>query len=89
MVRRNEVEILEWPPQSPQSPDLNPIEHVWVELKRRLNSYKEEPKSMYKLWECVQDTWNDIEAVTCERLVESMTSRVAAVLEAKGGYTKY
>jgi len=82
----NEVEVLEWPPQSP---DLNPIEHLWVELKRRLNSYEEEPKSMYELWERVQDTWNDIGAATREKLVESMPSMVTAVLEAKGGYTKY
>ena len=82
----NEVEVLEWPPQSP---DLNPIERLWVEPKRRLNSYKEEPMSMYELWERVQDTWNDIDAATCEKLVESMPSRIAAVLKAKGGYTKY
>ena len=79
----NEIEVLEWPPQSP---DLNPIEHLWVELKRRLNSYEEEPKSMYELWERVQDTWNDIGAATCKKLVESMPSRITAVLEAKSGY---
>ena len=84
--KENEVKVLEWPPQSPY---LNPIEHLWVKLKRRLNSYEEEPKSIYELWERVQDTWNDIGAATCERLVGSMPSRVAAVLEAKGGYTKY
>jgi hypothetical protein len=42
-----------------------------------------------ELRERVQDTWNDIGAATCERLVGSMPSRVAAVLKAKGGYTKY
>ena len=38
---------------------------------------------MHELWEYVQDTWNDIGAATREKLVESMSSRIAAVLEAK------
>jgi hypothetical protein len=33
-------EILDWPPQSP---DLNPIEHIWAELKRHLDAYPNRP----------------------------------------------
>jgi hypothetical protein len=83
----NEIEVLDWPPQSP---DLNPIENVWWELKRRrLNSYETDPSGMIELWERVQDVWNSIPPEICLGLIESMPKRIEEVLKAKGGYTKY
>ena len=82
----NEIEVLDWPPQSP---DLNPIEHLWIELKKRLNSYSNEATSMHQLWERIEETWNSISIETCMNLIESMPNRINAVLKVKGGYTKY
>ena len=31
------IRVLDWPVQSPE---LNPIEHLWQHLKKKLNSYK-------------------------------------------------
>jgi hypothetical protein len=70
----NEIEVLDWPPQSP---DLNPIENVWWELKRRLNSYETDPSGMIELWERVQDVWNSIiPPEICLGLIESMPKRI-------------
>ena len=79
-------EVLEWPPQSP---DLNPIEHLWAMLKRRLNQYERPPNGMLELWERVQAEWNNIDREVCVRLVESMPDRIKAVLKAKGKWTVY
>jgi transposase len=79
-------EVLEWPPQSP---DLNPIEHLWAALKRRLNRYERPPNGMIELWERVQVEWYKIDKETCLRLVESMPSRINAVLKSKGMWTDY
>ena len=82
----NGFKVLLWPAQSP---DLNPIEHLWNHLKRRLGEYERPPNGMMELWERVEKEWNKIEAEVCQNLIESMPRRVAAVLKAKGGYTKY
>ena len=47
----NKIELLEWPAQSP---DLNPIEHLWYQLKQRLAAYKEEPSSMNESWQRIE-----------------------------------
>ena len=80
------IEVLKW---LPQSPDLNPIENLWHHLNRQLAEYEEEPKSVHELWERIESEWNKISPKVCMNLIESMPSRVQAVLKAKGGYTKY
>ena len=44
---------------------------------------------MIELWERVEAEWNKILQQVCMDLVENMPRRIAAVLKAKGGYTKY
>ena len=83
---KQDIEVLDWPAQSP---DLNPIEHLWFLLKQRLKCYNVPPKGTHELWDRVVVEWNRIEAGECQRLIESMPRRVAAVIKAKGGSTKY
>ena len=80
------VQLLDWPAQSP---DLNPIEHLWQHLKFCLAQYEKAPTSIHELWDWVEVEWGKITQEDCAKLIESMPRRVAAVLKAKGGYTKY
>ena len=78
--------MLQWPAQSP---DLNPIEHLWSHLKRQLNGWSRQPASMIELWERVEYEWENIPREVVEKLIDSMPRRVAAVLKAKGAMTNY
>jgi DDE superfamily endonuclease len=79
-------EVLPWPAQSP---DLNPIDHLWDHLKKRLGGYERQPTGMIELWERVEEEWEKIDKEVCQNLIESMPRRVAAVIMAKWGYSKY
>ena len=82
----NGFTVLKWPAQSP---DLNPIEHLWNHLKRKLGKYEEPANSINELWERIQKEWEAIPKEECQKLIESMHRRLSAVIRAKGGYTKY
>lgn len=83
-LNQRRVKVLEWPAQSP---DLNPIEHLWEEMEKRRND--ENPRNRQELKDVLQKIWNDIEPDVCQELVESMPRRLQAVIAAKGGPTKY
>ena len=82
----NNIHVLEWPAQSP---DLNPIEHLWEHLKRQLLKYDTPPKGAHELWDRLVEEWNEISPEVCQNLIESMPRRVKAVIKAHGGHTKY
>ena len=72
-----------------QSPDLNPIEHLWGYLKRRFAEHENSSSGIHELWKRIQVDWEEISVAECQKLIESMPRRIEAVLKAKGGYTKY
>jgi len=83
-MSRNNVALLDWPAQSP---DLNPIEHLWDVLGRSLGSTTFPNEG--ELWKRLQQEWAQLPRVTTSHLVESMPRRIAAVIKARGGYTRY
>jgi len=73
-----------WPAQSP---DLNPIENLWGDVKRAVSIVK--PINKTQLWMVVQQAWHDIPAKRCQDLIDSMPRRCTSVLQNKGYSTKY
>jgi hypothetical protein len=85
-IKKKKFNVLPWPSQSP---DMNPMEHLWSELKRRINCRSKPPTSIEELWDIVQDEWNKIPVEFCQKLICSMPERVKDLRKAKGGFTRW
>ena len=84
-LQDNNIKTLEWPPQSP---DMNPIEHLWVELKRRIKK-KRKVFNKGQLWEPIQEEYELIDVEFCRNLINTMPQRIQDLFDAKGGNTKW
>ncbi len=82
----NEFTLLKWPPQSP---DLNPIEHLWDVVEREIRIMDVQPTNLQQLRDVIISIWTNISEECFQNLVESMPRRIKAVLKAKGGPTRY
>ena len=80
------VEVLPWPSYSP---DLNPIEHLWDELGRRLSARRRAPVNRQMLIQALQEEWERIPLATIRRLVHSMRRRCICCMATLGGHTRY
>uniref|UniRef100_A0A4W4E6N1 Tc1-like transposase DDE domain-containing protein n=1 Tax=Electrophorus electricus TaxID=8005 RepID=A0A4W4E6N1_ELEEL len=61
-----------------QSPDLNPIENLWGDIKNAVSEAK--PRNAEELWKVVKSSWAGITVHRCQKLVHSMQHRCEAVL---------
>lgn len=81
-----QVQLLPWPAYSP---DMSPIEHVWDIVGRRLARDPRPVASTDELWLRIQTIWNTLPQADIQNLFHSMPRRVAALIAARGGHTKY
>lgn len=80
------LDVMDWPAQSP---DLNPIEHLWNHLKSKLKANDRVFATKEEVWDEIQELMKDENRELCRKFIASMPRRVQAVIQAKGGYTKY
>lgn len=75
-----------WPAQSP---DLNPIEHLWAWVKSRLNNYDTAPTGILDLQYRVKEVWQTFGVDECRKLIHSMPDRINELYRNKGRWTSY
>ncbi|PWN47159.1 hypothetical protein IE53DRAFT_321715, partial [Violaceomyces palustris] len=71
------------------SPDLNPIENVWMVLKTRIYRVRPIPTSVDELFMVARKVWDEIEMEIINGCVESMPQRVSNLAAIKGKILKY
>lgn len=78
------INLMEWPANSP---DLNPIENLWALLKYRIGRHF--PTTREEVEAAIQMEWTKLTASDVRRACQSMRQRCQAVIDVKGGHTKW
>jgi len=78
--------LLPWPASSP---DMSPIQGVWCLLKRRIIQLRPRPTTTLELHQTILQLWANISSQDIANLTSSMPNRIAALLEANGGHTRF
>ncbi|KAJ3560407.1 hypothetical protein NP233_g10858 [Leucocoprinus birnbaumii] len=76
-------------PHPSSSPDLNPIEGVWHELKTIIRSSPHPPTMLDTLEAAIQSAWDQLSIDAINKYVGTMEDCVRAIIMARGGHTQY
>ena len=85
-LQREPVTSNPWPAMSPH---LNPIEHIWDMLGRRIQAREPPVQTVRQLEAALHREWKQLSQQDIRRLTGGMRRRVEAVIQARGGYTRY
>ncbi|GFX62172.1 transposable element Tc3 transposase [Trichonephila clavipes] len=86
LLESEDIERMDWPARSP---DLNPIEHVWDVLGRRLAARTLPPVTVRELRLALQDEWAAMPQQLIDTLILSMVRRCETCLAVRGDYIPY
>ncbi len=86
LEHENEFTFLKGPPQSP---DLNPIEHLWDVVEREIHIMDVQLTNLQQLHDAIVSIWTKISEECFLHLVELMPWRIKGSSEGKGGPTRY
>ncbi|GFU82472.1 transposable element Tcb2 transposase [Trichonephila clavipes] len=86
LLESEDIERMDWPARSP---DLNPIEHVWDFLGRRLAARTLPPVTIRELRLALQDEWAEMPQQLIDTLILSMGRRCETCLAVRGDHIPY
>lgn len=79
---------INWWRTPPESPDLNPIENVWHELKEHLRS-KVKPRTQAQLIAGIKSFWSTVDTTKCRKYIHHLQKVIPRVIEVQGDATGY
>lgn len=80
------IDCLNWPPQSP---DLNPIENIWMMMKLARRKRLQFVKNISALEMHVVSEWKSLDVHKINKLIDSMPQRIKDVIKNKGYSINY
>jgi DDE superfamily endonuclease len=88
------IHVMDWPPYSP---DLNPIEHLWIHLKQKMyivnpnidNITGGEDNIRVIVFRALFTAWELIDEDIIYNCLDSMITRINAVIAAEGWHTRF
>ncbi|GFW31402.1 transposable element Tcb2 transposase [Trichonephila clavipes] len=86
LLESEDIERMDWPARSP---DLNPIEHVWDFLGRRLAARTLPPVTIRELRLALQDEWAAMPQQLIDTFILSMGRRCETCLAVRGDHIPY
>ncbi|GFW66849.1 transposable element Tcb1 transposase [Trichonephila clavipes] len=85
-LQSEDIAHMDWPAYSP---DLNPIEHMWDMLGRRIAARQPPPTCQPELRRALLDEWCNIPQDQIDNLILSMPRRCKACIASSGRHTPY
>jgi transposase len=80
------VTSVPWPTMRP---NLNPIEHIWDMLGHRMLAREPPVQNIRQLEAALHREWQQLSQQDIRRLTGGMRRRIEAVIQVRGGYTRY
>ncbi|GFT23738.1 transposable element Tc3 transposase [Trichonephila clavipes] len=83
-LQSEDITRMDWPAYSP---DLNPIEHVWDMLGRRIAARQIAPTCLPELWRALLDEWCNIPQDRIDNLILNIPRCCKACIALSGRHT--